>query len=32
MMTNILYRIDKQLSDFTKTEKIIADYIFKEST
>ncbi len=29
MMTNILYRIDKQLSDFTKTEKIIADYILK---
>ncbi|WP_242439921.1 hypothetical protein, partial [Staphylococcus aureus] len=28
-MTNILYRIDKQLSDFTKTEKIIADYILK---
>ncbi len=24
-----LYRIDKQLSDFTKTEKIIADYILK---
>ncbi|MDN8667672.1 MurR/RpiR family transcriptional regulator, partial [Staphylococcus aureus] len=28
-MTNIIYRIDKQLRDFTKTENIIAYYILK---